>query len=42
MITIGIDPHKQVHVAIALDAVGREIDRWEGPNSPGGWAALLR
>jgi hypothetical protein len=41
MITIGIDAHKHLHVAIALNANGREVDRWEGPNSPDGWAALL-
>jgi len=41
MITIGVDAHKQVHAATALDAAGREVDRWEGPNSPDGWAALL-
>lgn len=41
MITIGIDAHKHLHVATALDAAGRELDRWQGPNSPDGWAALL-
>ena len=41
MITIGIDAYKHLHVATALDAAGRELDRWEGPNSPDGWAALL-
>jgi hypothetical protein len=40
MITIGIDAHKHLYVATVLDAAGREIDRWEGPNSPDGWAAL--
>jgi transposase len=41
MITIGIDAHKHLHVAVALDQAGREVDRWQGPNSPEGWAALL-
>jgi transposase len=40
MITIGVDAHKSVHAAVALDAAGRELDRWRGPNSPLGWARL--
>jgi transposase len=40
MITIGVDAHKQVHVAVALDEAGREISRWHGANSPTGWAAV--
>ena len=40
MITLGVDAHKQVHVAVALDDAGREIDRWRGSNSPEGWEAL--
>src|SRR5438445_7476243 len=40
MITIGVDAHEGVHAAVALDRAGREIDRWRGPNSPAGWAAL--
>ena len=40
MITIGVDAHKSVHAAVALDEAGRELDRWRGPNSPQGWAAL--
>jgi len=41
MITIGVDAHKRIHVALALDARGQEINKWQGPNSPGGWQALL-
>ena len=37
MITIGVDAHKHVHVALALDEAGREMNRWRGPNSPAGW-----
>jgi transposase len=37
MITIGVDAHKHVHVALALDEAGREVDRWRGANSPAGW-----
>jgi transposase len=42
MITLGVDAHKQVHVAIALDGAGRETDQWRGANSPEGWEALRR
>jgi len=37
MITIGVDANEHVHVALALDEAGREMDRWRGPNSPAGW-----
>lgn len=30
MITIGIDAHKRVHAAVAIDELGREVDRWRG------------
>src|SRR2546423_8931508 len=40
MITIGVDAHKDVQAAVALDAAGRETGTWRGPNSPQGWAAL--
>jgi transposase len=40
MITIGVDAHKRVHVALALDEAGREVGRWQGPNSPVGWRAV--
>ena len=30
MITIGVDAHKQVHVALALDDAGRELGHWRG------------
>jgi hypothetical protein len=29
MTSIGVDAHKQVHVALALDDGGRELGRWE-------------
>ena len=38
MITIGVDAHKRVHEAMALDEAGREIGRWRGPNSIHGWS----
>ena len=37
MITLGVDAHKQVHVAVALDDAGHELGRWRGPNSQRGW-----
>lgn len=40
MITIGVDAHKRVHVALALDEAGREISQWQGDNSPAGWREL--
>ena len=40
MITIGVDAHKRVRVALALDEAGRELGQWLGPNSTVGWQAL--
>jgi transposase len=42
MITIGVDAHKHVHVALALNDAGREVGDWRGPNSEQGWANLAR
>lgn len=42
MITIGVDAHKRVHVALALDDAGRELANWRGPNSIAGWEQLFR
>lgn len=42
MITIGVDAHKRVHMAVALDARGQEVARWRGPNSIAGWEALAQ
>lgn len=42
MITIGVDAHKQVHVALALDDAGRELADWRGPNSAAGWEQLFQ
>jgi hypothetical protein len=33
MITIGVDAHKRVHAAVVVDAAGREVGHWRGPNS---------
>lgn len=42
MITIGVDAHKQVHVALAVDDAGHEIGQWSGPNHAAGWQSLRR
>ena len=41
MLTIGVDAHKRVHVAVALDAVGREGGRCTArmrPRAGGSWS----
>lgn len=40
MLTVGVDAHKRIHGAVALDATGREVGRWRGPNSVAGWHQL--
>ena len=42
MITIGVDAHKGMNAAFALDDAGRELDSWEGPNTETGWESLLK
>ena len=37
MITIGVDAHKRIHVALALDKAGQEVGGWRGPNDRSGW-----
>ncbi len=37
VISIGVDAHKALHVAVALDEHGRELRQWRGPNSAAGW-----
>lgn len=41
MITIGVDAHKRIHAADAVDLAGRELAAWRGANSPMGWEELL-
>ncbi len=41
MITLGVDAHKEVHVAVAVDEQGRPQDTWEGPNSEPAWQEAL-
>jgi transposase len=42
MITIGVDAHKRIHVATAVDGAGQELESWRGPNSARGWRRLQR
>lgn len=42
MVTIGVDAHKRVHVAVALDEAGQTVSRWKGANTAEGWEALRR
>lgn len=37
MITIGVDAHKQIHMAVAVDEAGRSLRQWRGTNSADGW-----
>ncbi|HET8631573.1 MAG TPA: hypothetical protein VFL91_29470 [Thermomicrobiales bacterium] len=37
MLTSGVDAHKQVNMAVAIDAAGRAVARWRGPNTAEGW-----
>jgi len=34
MITIGVDAHKRVHAAVAIDGSGHELRQWRGGTSP--------
>ena len=40
MITVGVDAHKHVHAAVAVDDTGRELAHWRGPNTAAGWQQL--
>jgi transposase len=40
MIVLGVDAHKQVHAAVALNELGREIGKWRGDNTVTQWHAL--
>lgn len=40
MVTIGVDAHKRVHAAVAIDEAGREIAAWRGANTPAGGRAV--
>jgi transposase len=38
---IGVDTHKEVHVAVALDALGAQLDSREIATTPAGYQSLL-
>ena len=40
MLTLGVDAHKRLHEAVALDDAGREVGRRRVPNSAAGWREL--
>lgn len=40
LVFIGVDAHKRQHAAVAVDALGRELQRWAGANSIQGWLKL--
>ena len=40
MITIGVDAHKRIHVAVAVDEAGRMMESSEIANNPGSWQEL--
>jgi transposase len=40
MITIGVDAHKRLHVALALDDAGQQLSEWRGPNDPTSWESI--
>lgn len=41
MITLGVDAHKVMHVAVAVDEAGHELGEWSGTNSKKGWRSVL-
>ena len=42
MLTIGVDPHKRTHSAVAVDQVGAEVSGVTEPAARDGFGALLR
>ena len=41
MVTVGVDTHGEVHVACALDHLGRRLGTWQAATTPAGYRALL-
>ncbi|MDQ5851191.1 MAG: transposase, partial [Chloroflexota bacterium] len=41
MVTIGVDAHKTVHQALALDDAGTVLGHWRGANTAHEWQQLL-
>jgi transposase len=42
VITIGVDAHKRLHVALAINEAGQELGEWRGPNSAAGWRSIAQ
>ena len=40
-VTVGVDTHADVHVAVATDSFGRRLDTTSVPTTPAGYAELL-
>src|SRR5207344_3286394 len=40
-VAIGVDTHKEVHVAVALDALGAQLDSREIATTPAGYRSVL-
>jgi transposase len=40
-VTVGVDTHADIHVAVAKDGFGRRLDTTSIPTTPAGYAALL-
>ena len=40
-ITVGVDTHAEVHVAVAKDSFGRRLDAISVPTTPAGYGELL-
>jgi transposase len=40
-VTVGVDTHAEVHVAVAKDSLGRRLDAISVPTTPSGYAELL-
>ncbi len=40
MVVIGVDAHKRMHAAVAVDASGTILPEWKGPNTASGWHEL--
>jgi transposase len=41
-VAIGVDTHKELHVAVALDVLGAQLDSREIATTPAGYRSLLR
>jgi transposase len=40
-VTVGVDTHTDLHVAVANDSFGRRLDAISVPTTPAGYAELL-